>query len=315
MKRVALTGGAGFIGSHLAERLVAEGLEVRILDDLSTGSRENLTSIESSIDFHEGDLTDPATLEAVFAGCDTVFHLGAMPSVPRSIEDPLNSHRINATGTLTVLDVARRVGVRRVVYSASSSAYGESPELPKHEGLPDAPKSPYGVAKLTGELYGRVYAEVFGLETVSLRYFNIFGSRQAPGSPYAAVIPCFLSRMLEGQRPIINGDGEHSRDFTHVSNAVEANVRAARAEGVKGDVVNVACGKRATLNELVGLLNELLGTDLSPEYADPRSGDILHSMAAIDRARDLLGFRPTIELREGLVETIAWFRETFAARA
>ncbi len=306
-RRVLVTGGAGFIGSHLVRRLVEEGDDVRVLDDLSTGKRENLLEVADSVELVEGDLRDPSALGRAVAGCECVFHEAALPSVPRSIVDPITSHEVNATGTLLVLEAARQAGVRRLVYAASSSAYGETETLPKSEDLPTSPLSPYGVSKLAGELYARVYAVVHGMETVSLRYFNVFGPRQDPDSPYAAVIPLFIARLSNGERPKIYGDGEQSRDFTYVENVVEANLLASKAAGLGGVTVNVACGAQTTLNELAGLLGEILGGDATPEYSPPRPGDIRHSYADISTARRILGYRPRVDLRDGLRRTAEWF--------
>ncbi|MBI4615999.1 MAG: SDR family oxidoreductase [Planctomycetes bacterium] len=307
MKLALVSGGAGFIGSHLVARLLEDGVRVRVLDNLSTGRRSNLDGLRGPLEFFEADLSRADVLSRALAGCDCVFHQAAIPSVPRSIEEPVASHEANGTGTLFVLEAARRAGVRRLVYAASSSAYGESEVLPKHEGLLPDPVSPYAVAKLAGEMYCKVYAVVHGMETVSLRYFNVFGPRQDPESPYSAAVPKFLARMCAGRPPVIYGDGEQSRDFTYVENVVEANLLAARAPQLAGQVVNIACGRRTTLNELVGWLGELLGRRFAPEYAPPRPGDIRHSHADIRRAAELLGYRPTVDVREGLARTVEWF--------
>jgi UDP-glucose 4-epimerase len=302
---VLVTGGAGFIGSNLAEALVKSGHGVRVLDNFATGARANLAAVAGEVELLEGDLRDPATVERAVQGAEVVFHQAALPSVPRSLEDPATTHAVNATGTLTLLLAARRAGVRRVVYASSSSVYGDSPALPKREDMPSQPKSPYAVSKLAGEQYCQVFAAALGLETVSLRYFNIFGPRQDPASPYAAVIPKFLAAMRRNERPVIFGDGKQSRDFTYVENAVRANLLAADAPGASGEVVNIASGARVTLLELVEHLNRLLGTHLTPVFAPPRPGDVRHSQADLTRAAALLGYHPTMDFAEGLARTAA----------
>jgi len=301
--RYLVTGGAGFIGSNLAEALVKSSHRVRVLDNFATGARANLTA--GAVELLEGDLRDAAIVERAVQGIEVVFHQAALPSVARSLEDPATTHAVNATGTLTLLLAARRAGVRRVVYASSSSVYGDSPTLPKREEMPTQPKSPYAVSKLAGEQYCQVFAAAFGLETVSLRYFNIFGPRQDPASPYAAVIPKFLAAMRRGERPVIFGDGKQSRDFTYVENAVRANLLAAEAPRASGEVINVACGGRVTLLELVEQLNHLLGTQLDPIFAPPRPGDVRHSHADLTRAAALLGYQPTVDLQEGLARVAA----------
>lgn len=305
MARYLITGGAGFIGSNLAEALVKAGHRVRILDNFATGARANLAAVAGDVELLEGDLRDPASVEQAVRGVEVVFHQAALPSVARSLEDPATTHAVNATGTLLLLQAARRAGVRRVVYASSSSVYGDSPTLPKREEMPTQPKSPYAVSKLAGEGYCQVFAAALGLETVSLRYFNIFGPRQDPASPYAAVIPKFLAAMRRGERPVIFGDGKQSRDFTYVENAVRANLLAATAPEASGEVINVACGARVTLLELVEHLNRLLGTHLTPAFAPPRPGDVRHSQADLTRAAALLGYHPTVDFPEGLARTAA----------
>ncbi|HEV8662418.1 MAG TPA: SDR family oxidoreductase [Candidatus Methylomirabilis sp.] len=300
-----VTGGAGFIGSHLAEALVRSGHRVRILDNFATGARANLAAVAGAVELLEGDLRDPAIVERAVRGVEVIFHQAALASVARSLEDPATTHAVNTTGTLSLLLAARGAGVRRVVYASSSSVYGDSPTLPKREEMPTQPKSPYAISKLAGEQYCQVFAAALGLETVSLRYFNIFGPRQDPASPYAAVIPKFLAAMRRGERPVIFGDGKQSRDFTYVENAVRANLLAAAAPGASGEVINVACGARITLLELVDHLNRLLGTHLTPSFAPPRTGDVLHSQADLARAAALLGYRPTVDFTEGLARTAA----------
>ena len=309
MSRYLITGGAGFIGSNLAHALVQRGDGVRILDDFSSGRMQNLQGIADRIEIVRGDLRDPATVRTAMQGIDVVLHQGALNSNPRSIKEPGPTNAVNITGTLVLLEAARMAKVRRVVYASSSSVYGESPVLPKVEDLPLLPKAPYGVSKLAAELYCRVFAEVYGLPTVSLRYFNVFGPRQLPDSEYAAVIPRFLRRMLRGERPVIFGDGEQSRDFTAVANVVQANLRAAESARGIGEVFNVACGQSITLNQLAVALNAELGTDLPPIHEPPRPADIRHSYASIRKAREVLGYDPQVDLRAGLKQTVAWFKE------
>jgi len=303
-----VTGGAGFIGSNIAEQLLARGEEVRILDNFSTGSHENIEHLEGA-DVFETDLCQLDAVREAVQGADYVLHHAAIPSVPRSVADPAATNRSNTDGTLNLLLASRDAGVKRVVFAASSSAYGNQPALPKAESqLPD-PLSPYAVTKLAGEYYCKVFHEVYGLETISLRYFNVFGPRQDPASQYAAVIPIFITSMLKGERPTIFGDGEQSRDFSYIENVVHANVLAATTPGAgNGRAVNVACGERQTLNELVQMLNELLGTQIAPRYADPRPGDVRHSHADISLARALLGYEPCVRFREGLRRTVEWYK-------
>ncbi|HIE53210.1 MAG TPA: SDR family oxidoreductase, partial [Armatimonadetes bacterium] len=303
-----VTGGAGFIGSHLVEELVRRGEQVRVVDNLSTGRAENLAPWREDIEFLEGDLSDPAVAQRAVEGVDYVLHQAALPSVPRSVEDPRASHEANVTGTLNLLLAARDAGVKRVVYAGSSSAYGDTPTLPKHEAMPPAPLSPYAASKLAGEYYCRVFHKVYGLETVVLRYFNIFGPRQDPTSQYAAVIPKFITALLRGDLPTIYGDGEQSRDFTYVRNVVEANLLACTAPAAVGEVINVATGTRFTINELFARLRELCGCEVEPLYAPPRPGDVRHSQADIGKAERLLGYRPVVSFREGLKLTVDWFR-------
>lgn len=308
MATYLVTGGAGFIGSHLVEELVRRGEQVRVVDNLSTGRAENLAPWREDIEFLEGDLSDPAVAQRAVEGVDYVLHQAALPSVPRSVEDPRASHEANVTGTLNLLLAARDAGVKRVVYAGSSSAYGDTPTLPKHEAMPPAPLSPYAASKLAGEYYCRVFHKVYGLETVVLRYFNIFGPRQDPTSQYAAVIPKFITALLRGDPPTIYGDGEQSRDFTYVRNVVEANLLACTAPAAVGEVINVATGTRFTINELFARLRELCGCEVEPLYAPPRPGDVRHSQADIGKAERLLGYRPVVSFREGLKLTVDWFR-------
>ncbi len=304
----AVTGGAGFIGSHIAERLLEQGHAVRIVDDLSTGRRENLARLRGQLDVFQTSITDLEALRPIFQGVDTVFHQAALPSVPRSISDPLTTHEMDATGTLKVLIAARDAGVRRVVYAASSSAYGDIDGDYKVEIMPPRPMSPYGVAKLTGEFYCQTFTQVYGLETVCLRYFNVFGPHQDPTSQYAAVIPLFITAMLDDQRPTIYGDGHQSRDFTYIDNVVHGNLLAASAPRASGEVINLATAGRVTLLELVHKINHLLGKQIQPHHHDPRPGDIRHSRASIAKARELLGYEPVVSFDDGLARTLEWYR-------
>jgi len=306
-KICVVTGGAGFIGSHVADALAAEGATVRVVDDLSTGKKENLTEVLPHIEFFEGSIADAALLKKVFDGADFVFHQAAIPSVPKSVKDPLGTHYANVDGTLAVFLAARDAGVSRVVYVSSSSVYGDSPTLPKQEDMPIRPLSPYAAHKAMGEFYGRLFSELYGLETVGLRYFNVFGPRQDPSSVYSGVISRFTMLIKAGEAPTIFGDGETSRDFTYIANVVDANLKAAKApkEKVTGKVINIASGTATSLNELLAELNGLLGTDITPKYEDFREGDIKHSLADISRAKDLLGFSPVVSFTEGLEKTVS----------
>ncbi len=306
-----VTGGAGFIGSHLVEHLLAGGARVRVLDDFSTGRRENLAPFRGRIELVEGDITDLPTCRASVEGVAVVFHQAALPSVPRSIQDPGRSHEVNATGTLNVLLAARDAGVKRVVYASSSSAYGNTPTLPKREDQTPSPRSPYAVAKLTGEQYCRSFPGVFGLETVALRYFNIFGPRQDPTSAYAAVIPLFAAAALRGEPPVINGDGEQTRDFTYIENAVLANflVAAAPVERVSGEVFNVGCGGRISINDLWRAIRNALEADVEAVHGPPRPGDVRDSLADLTHLRSRTGFEVRTELTEGIQRTVSWIRD------
>jgi UDP-glucose 4-epimerase len=310
MKAALVTGGAGFIGSALVRGLLREGVQrVVVIDNLAAGKKENLAGVAGQIEFHQLDVRDSEAIAPVFDGVEVVFHAAGLASVPRSIEDPVLAHDINLGGTLNVCLAAQRNGVRRVVYAASSAAYGDSPELPKKETLPPQPKSPYGAQKLAGEYYGQVFWEAFGLETVSLRYFNVFGPRQDPASPYSGVLSLFSSCLLEGRAPTINGDGEQSRDFIYVDDIVRLNLLAARSPRAPGKVYNGGTGKRHSLNETWRLMQKLAGVDLPARYGPPRSGDVLHSQADISAARTDLGFEPAIPFEEGLRRTLEWYQE------
>lgn len=307
--RVLVTGGAGFIGSHLAEALVRAGHTVRVLDDLSSGRRENLAHLDRDIEFIQADICDTAAVKTAVAGVDTVFHQAAMASVPRSIELPLETNSINIGGTVALLCAARDAGVRRFVFASSSSIYGDNPVLPKSEEMPLSPISPYGLQKQAGEQYVCMFHRLYGLETVALRYFNVFGPRQNPESDYAAVIPIFITRLLQGRAPTVYGDGEQSRDFTYVENVVRANMLCMDAPtGAVGRAYNIACGERYSLNDLLRMINAELGTATAAEYTDPRPGDVKHSQAAIEIACRELGFKPGIGIEEGLARTVAYYR-------
>jgi UDP-glucose 4-epimerase len=306
---VLVTGGGGFIGSHLVERLLREGYRVRVLDNFATGNRDNLAAVLDDIELVEGDVQSYERVNTAVRGCEIVLHQAALPSVPRSIQDPLTSNAANVIGTLNILLASRDERVKRVVYASSSSVYGANQELPKREDGPPLPISPYAVAKLAGEGYCRSFSEVYGLETVALRYFNVFGPRQDPLSQYAAVIPRFISAFLDGERPIVFGDGEQSRDFTYVENVTEATLLAANAEGVSGMAFNVACGERTSLNAIIAGLRELTGREIAPIHEDPRPGDVRHSLADISRAREELGYEPELDARAGLKLTLEHHEE------
>jgi nucleoside-diphosphate-sugar epimerase len=306
-----VTGGAGFIGSHIASALSTAGARVRILDDLSTGHRENLEEIGGGIEFIHGSVADEELLKKALDGVELVFHEAAIPSVPRSVEEPRQTHVASVDGTFSLLVAARDQKVRRVVYAASSSAYGDQPTLPKSEQMLPDPLSPYAVAKLVGEYYCQVFTRVYGLETVSLRYFNVFGPRQDPGSQYSGVVSRFISALLSAERPVIYGDGEQSRDFTYIENVVFANLSAAEAPDAAGKVINVANGERITLNQLLAELKDLTGKqNVTAEYLEPRVGDVRHSLADISMARELLGYESKVDLREGLQRTIDWWKSS-----
>lgn len=305
MARYLVTGGAGFIGGHLARCLCRDGHEVRILDDFSTGKRGNLEGFEDSVEIFEASILDRDAVRSAMQGVEVCLHQAALPSVPRSVADPWSSNRVNVEGTLNVFLAARDAGVRRVVYASSSSVYGDADSYPAHEQMPRRPLSPYAVSKATTELYAESFVRLYGQDIVGLRYFNVFGPRQDPDSPYAAVIPRFIRAMRRGERPVIFGDGHQARDFTAVGNVVSANLKAAEAPGAIAGVYNIACGKPVTLLQLVEALNAALGSNIAPELASPRDGDIKLSWAAIERARQVFGYEPIVSFEEGLKETVA----------
>ncbi len=308
--RCLVTGGAGFIGSNIVKRLLENGNSVRVIDNLSTGKRENLASIHSDIDFIEDTICNPDSMRRAARRIDIIFHQAALPSVPRSIENPEASHANNITGTLNVLRAAHAQGVKRVIYAASSSAYGDTPTLPKVETMPPNPLSPYAVTKLAGEYYCQVFSSAYALETISLRYFNVFGPHQNPDSQYAAVVPKFIRSLLSDQSPVIYGDGEQTRDFTYIDNVVTANIMASRAEKTQGEVINIATASRTSVNRLFKLLQNITQTNIQALYQPQRGGDVKHSLADISRAVKLIGYRPVIELETGLKLTVEWMRSS-----
>ncbi|HEY7791982.1 MAG TPA: SDR family oxidoreductase [Vicinamibacterales bacterium] len=308
MPKYLVTGGAGFIGSHLVRALVERGDRVRVVDSLITGKRRNLDGVEG-VEFIEGDLADLEVARGAVDGMEIVLHQAAIPSVPRSVKNPIESNRANIDASLNVLVAARDAGVRRVVYAGSSSAYGNAAALPKQEDMATGPLSPYALQKLVAEQYAAMFTRLYGLETVTTRYFNVFGPRQDPSSPYSGVISLFISALVEGRQPVIYGDGGQTRDFTYVANVVDGVLRASQADGVSGKVINVATGGRVSLNELFQTLRDLVGSDLEPRYAETRAGDVRDSQADITRARTLLGFTPQVSFEEGLRRTLAWYQE------
>lgn len=310
-----ITGGAGFIGSNIAEELVKRGHKVRILDNFSTGSRENLASIANQIEIMDGDIRSYHNVREAVDGMDFVLHQAALPSVPRSISDPIASNEAGVNGTLNVLYAARDAKVKRVVYASSSSIYGDSPSLPKQEDMTPNPLSPYAVSKLAAEKYCQVFANIYGLHTVALRYFNVFGPKQNPDSQYSAVIPKFIKAILNGTQPVIYGDGEQSRDFTYIQNTIEVNIRATEADCPPGIVMNSAVHQRTTLNELVVMINEILGTNVEAIRTEPRAGDIKHSFADIERLKMHLKYEPSVLFEEGLKRTVAWYKEAYETEA
>ena len=309
MEKFLVTGGAGFIGSNICKRLISEGCFVRVVDNLITGKKNNLAGIIDKIEFIEADMGDEKVARAATENIDIVLHQGALPSVPLSIDDPATTHRHCVDATFTLLLAARDSGVKRFVYAASSSAYGDTPTLPKVENMPTTPLSPYAVAKLVGEYYCSVFYKVFGLETISLRYFNVFGPNQNPASQYAAAIPAFVTAILKNESPTIYGDGEQSRDFTYIDNVIEANLLAARTDKVGGEVVNIACGETVTVNEVLGMINDFVGKNVTPVYVDSRPGDVKHSHADISRAEKIIGYKPVVLFEQGLRSAIDWYRD------
>jgi len=308
MARWLVTGGAGFIGSHLAETLIGKGETVRVADSFITGHRRNLAAIGDRIELVEGDLADPAIAARAVSGMDYVLHQAAIPSVPRSVRDPATSNRANVDATLQVLLAARDASVQRVVYAASSSAYGDTPTLPKHEGMPTRPLSPYALQKLVGEHYMQLFTSLYGLETVSIRYFNVFGPRQDPSSPYSGVIALFVTALLAGKPPTITGDGGQTRDFTYVANVVDGVLRAAAAPNAAGEVINVATGRQISITELARTLGDIIGVKTPPVHIESRPGDVRHSLADISKAKAILGYQPTVGLEEGLRRTVDWYK-------
>ncbi len=307
MSSYLVTGGAGFIGSHLSEALVTRGHRVRVADNFSTGYRHNL---REGVEFMEADLADPEAARRAVEGMDYVLHEAAIPSVPRSVQNPVESHRANVDGTLNILIAARDAKVTRLVFAGSSSVYGDTPTLPKREDMPANPLSPYALHKQVGEQYARMFTRLYGLETVTTRYFNVFGPRQDPTSPYSGVISLFIKALIEGTPPIIHGDGGQTRDFTYVANVVDGVLRAAETPGVAGEVFNVATNGRTSLNELFSVLKKIIGSDAQPIYQPARAGDVRDSQADISKAERLLGYRPTVGLEDGLRETVAWYRSS-----
>jgi nucleoside-diphosphate-sugar epimerase len=306
--KILVTGGAGFIGSHLTEALVREGHRVRVLDDLSSGKRENLSPVKDDVELLVGSCANPDVARRAAKGIEVVYHEGAVPSVARSVKDPLLSHEANATATISMLVAARDAGVRRFLYAGSSSVYGDAKQLPKRETMEPCPLSPYAVGKLAGEHYLRIFASLYGLETLTLRYFNVFGPRQDPSSPYSGVISLFATRLLAGRTPVIYGDGNQSRDFTYVDNVVHGNLKALQARGLAGQVVNIATGHRVTLKQLLSAMAREIGVPARAEHRAVRQGDIRHSLADIARARKLLGYRPVVSFEKGLALTLDWYR-------
>ncbi len=304
-----VTGGAGFIGSHLTEGLVNRGHKVRVIDNFATGKRKNIAHLLDKIELIEGDIRNPQDCQRAVDGVSVVLHQAAVPSVPKSVKDPVTSHQANVDGTFNIMMAAKDAGVKRFVYAASSSAYGDTEISPKHEKILPGPKSPYAVNKLVGEYYGRAFYECFGLQTISLRYFNVFGPRQDPASQYAAAIPAFVTAILEDRQPTVYGDGEQSRDFTYIENVIEANLLAAGAPETHGEVVNIACGLSITINAIIKQVNELLGKNITPIYTDPRPGDVRDSLADVSLAEEIIGYKPVVYFDEGLKRAIDWYVE------
>ncbi|MEW6382140.1 MAG: SDR family oxidoreductase [bacterium] len=306
-----VTGGGGFIGSNLVKALLSQGERVRVLDNFSTGKRENLTGVLDQIELIEGDIRNPEVVNRSVQGVDYILHQAALPSVPRSIADPISSTSVNIDGTVNLLVAAKECRVQKFVMASSSSVYGDNPTLPKHEGLPPNPLSPYALTKLADEQYCQIFSRLYGLKTVVLRYFNVFGPGQDPNSQYAAVIPKFIISLLRGLPPTVFGDGEQSRDFTFIENVVQANILAARSEVCDGMPINIACGQRISLNELLRELETILVKKVTPLYQPPRPGDVRHSLADVERARTYLGFNPLVNIREGLRKTVDWFSRSW----
>jgi len=309
MDRFLITGGAGFIGSNICRKLISEGCFVRVIDNLLTGKKSNLADVIDKIDFVEADMGEAEVAQSAMKDIDVVLHQAALPSVPRSVDDPAATHKHCVDATFTLLLTARDAGVKRFVYAASSSAYGDTPTLPKIETMTPSPLSPYAVAKLVGEYYCSVFYKVFGLETISLRYFNVFGPYQDPKSQYAAAIPAFVTSILNDKPPTVYGDGEQSRDFTYIDNVVSANLLAGRAKQTKGEVVNIACGEAITVNAIIDMINKVVGKKVKPEYTDTRPGDVKHSLADITLAKKLIGFEPAVDFQNGLGRSIDWYRD------
>jgi len=313
MEKFLVTGGAGFIGSNICKRLVSQDCFVRVVDNLLTGKKSNLADVIDKIEFIQADMGDSEVAQSAMKDIDVVLHEGALPSVPVSIDDPAATHKHCVDATFTLLLAARDAGIKRFIYAASSSAYGDAPTSPKVETMPASPLSPYAVAKLTGEYYCSVFCKIFGLETISLRYFNVFGPQQDPASQYAAAIPAFVTAILKDEPPTIYGDGEQSRDFTYIDNVVDANLLAARAKRTQGEVVNIACGQAVTVNEIIDMINNLLGKNVKPKYVAPRPGDVKHSLADITLAEKLIGYKSKVPFKQGLQLAIEWYRDNLPA--
>jgi len=309
MEKFLVTGGAGFIGSNICRRLVSQGCFVRVVDNLITGKKSNLADVIDKIEFIQADMGDSEVAQSAMKDIDVVLHQGALPSVPVSVNNPAATHQHCVNATFTLLLAARDTGIKRFVYAASSSAYGDSPTSPKVETMPTSPLSPYAVAKLAGEYYCSVFCNIYGLQTISLRYFNVFGPYQDPKSQYAAAIPAFVTAILKDKPPTIYGDGRQSRDFTYIDNVVSVNLLAARANQTKGEVINIACGQAVTVNEIIDMINEFLGKNVKPIYTDPRPGDVKHSLADITAAQNLINFKPSVHFHEGLQKAIDWYRD------
>lgn len=309
MSLYLVTGGAGFIGSHIVEELISRGEKVRVIDNFSTGKRENISQFEGRIDLIDGDIRDLALCRYVLKGVDHVLHQAALTSVPRSVEDPILTNDINISGTLSILLAAKEEGVQSFVYASSSSVYGDDPQLPKQEGMGGTLLSPYAISKLAGEHYCQVFNSLYGLNTICLRYFNVFGPRQDPLSQYAAAVPIFITKILKGKPPVIYGDGTQSRDFTYVRNVVEANILAAKAEDAGGKICNIACHDQITVNFLIEMIKKKLDSDILPVFEKPRLGDIKHSFADISKAQEILNYEPLVPFEKGLEKTISWYKK------